>query len=504
MKAHLMYRGRDFAAGPELPSHAADLRKDLELDTMLDAMADGDAFLRSVADSALLTTLTDPDDIIYRQQILRDCFAQPAVLTQMYQLAVEAIEREHQQYYPLLIHSPDPVLHRSIQVLEMFLDMLARLRNIGAEHSAEFTSEGFTTLFTTLARELDDDFFRSARDQLEQLHFPQGALLSATLGAGNKGESYVLHAPPHRRWWERFFAMQEPVSYSFEIADRDIAGAQALGDLKGRGVILVAHALAQSADHILSFFRMLRTELGFYIGALNLARHLAALDEPICFPEPTRPGETVFTGTGMYDVALSLTTDDRVVGNDIDADGNTLVMITGANQGGKSRFLRSVGLAQLMMQAGLFAPAHSMRATARAGVFTHFKREEDATMERGKLDEELHRMSRMIDLMPPNAMLLCNESFASTNEREGSHIASSILHGLLDTGTTVFFVTHMFHLADSFHTEAGDTTLFLRAERRPDGERTFRIIPGAPLPTSFGEDLYQRIFGVRLGDSYLI
>ncbi|MBY6389435.1 hypothetical protein HG717_36850 [Rhodococcus erythropolis] len=298
--------------------------------------------------------------------------------------------------------------------------------------------------------------------------------------------------------------MQEPVSYSFEIADRDIAGAQALGDLKGQGVILVANALAQSADHILSFFRMLRTELGFYIGALNLARHLAALDEPICFPEPTRPGETVFTCTGMYDVALSLTAEDRVVGNDIAADGNTLVMITGANQGGKSRFLRSVGLTQLMMQAGLFAPAQSMRATARPGVYTHFKREEDAAMQRGKLDEELHRMSRTIDLMPTNAMLLCNESFASTNEREGSQIASSILHGLVDTGTTVFFVTHMFDLADSLHTEASDTTLFLRAERRPDGERTFRIIPGAPLPTSFGEDLYQRIFGVRLEHSSLI
>lgn len=504
MKAHLMYRSRDFAAETELPSHATDLRKDLELDTMLDAMAEGDSFLRGVADAALLTTVTDPDAIIYRQQILRDCFAQPAVVTQMYQLAVEAIEREHKQYYPLLIHSPDPVLHRSIEVLEMFLDMLARLKNIGAEHSAEFTSEGFTTLFTTLARELDDTFFRSARDQLEQLHFPQGALLSATLGEGNKGERYVLHEPPHRRWWERIFAMQEPVSYSFEIADRDIAGAQALGDLKGQGVILVANALAQSADHILSFFRMLRTELGFYIGALNLARHLAALDEPICFPEPTRPGETVFTCTGMYDVALSLTAEDRVVGNDIAADGNTLVMITGANQGGKSRFLRSVGLTQLMMQAGLFAPAQSMRATARPGVYTHFKREEDAAMQRGKLDEELHRMSRTIDLMPTNAMLLCNESFASTNEREGSQIASSILHGLVDTGTTVFFVTHMFDLADSLHTEASDTTLFLRAERRPDGERTFRIIPGAPLPTSFGEDLYQRIFGVRLEHSSLI
>ena len=32
-------------------------------------------------------------------------------------------------------------------------------------------------------------------------------------------------------------------------------------------------------------------------------------------------------------------------------------MVTGANQGGKSTFLRSVGLAQLMMQCGMLVPA---------------------------------------------------------------------------------------------------------------------------------------------------
>ena len=64
-------------------------------------------------------------------------------------------------------------------------------------------------------------------------------------------------------------------------------------------------------------------------------------------------------------------------------------MITGANQGGKSTFLRSVGLAQLMMQCGMFVAAESLRASVGQRLFTHYKREEDAAMESGKLDEEL-------------------------------------------------------------------------------------------------------------------
>lgn len=40
--------------------------------------------------------------------------------------------------------------------------------------------------------------------------------------------------------------------------------------------------------------------------------------------------------------------------------------------------------------------------------------------------------------------------------------------------------------------------MFLRAERTDDGQRTFRVTPGEPLPTSHGEDVYRRIFGTGL------
>ena len=65
----------------------------------------------------------------------------------------------------------------------------------------------------------------------------------------------------------------------------------------------------------------------------------------------------------------------RTVGNDIEADGKNLIIVTGANQGGKTTFLRSLGLAQLMMQSGMFVPAARIQPNIVDGVFTHFKRE---------------------------------------------------------------------------------------------------------------------------------
>lgn len=169
-------------------------------------------------------------------------------------------------------------------------------------------------------------------------------------------------------------------------------------------------------------------------------------------------------------------------------------MITGANQGGKSTFLRAVGLAQLMMEAGCLVTATEFRSSMASGIFTHFRREEDATLTHGKLDEELERMSGLVDLITTHAMLLCNETFACTNEREGSLIARDIVDCLNDTGTRVLYVTHMYPLAKGLADERPETAVFLRAERLDDGARTFRVRPGLPQTTSHGRDLYEQVF----------
>ena len=183
------------------------------------------------------------------------------------------------------------------------------------------------------------------------------------------------------------------------------------------------------------------------------------------------------------------------MGNDVNADNKSLVMVTGANQGGKSTFLRSIGLAQLMMQCGMFVPADSFSASICERLFTHYKREEDATMSSGKLDEELGRMSGIADDITRGSIVLFNESFAATNEREGSEIARQVIRALTESGIKVFFVTHLFDLAHSLYLQQADAAIFLRAERQADGQRTFRLVEGEPLPTSYGQDLYERIFG---------
>jgi DNA mismatch repair ATPase MutS len=494
MKAYLMYRDRDVELEADLPSTAAALTQDLELDTLVGAMAAGDRFLFDVAKKAVLTSLDDPASIRYRQQILVDCLEHPTVIRELYALAVEAIDREKRIWGGLLNRYPESALHRSVDVLELFVELLTRLRQIAEEHAAAVHSEGLTRFFAMVADELDDAYLQTVEDHLERLRFRDGLVMSADIGPANRGTNHVLRKRVGKRTWREWIGLSDRPGYVYQIPDRDQAGSEALTELKGRGLSQAAGALAQSTDHILNFFQMLRVELGFYIGCLNLHDNLARKGEPTCFPDPTPAGAAVLTGRGLYDVCLSLTVRERVVGNDVAGDGKALVMITGANRGGKSTLLRGLGLAQLMMQCGMFVGAESLRADVRRGLFTHFRREEDASLRSGKLDEELGRMSALVDQVTPNSLVILNESFASTNEREGSEIARQIARALLESGVKVFYVTHLYDLAQGFHGEQRADMLFLRAERESDGHRTFRLIEGEPLPTSYGEDVYRRIF----------
>jgi DNA mismatch repair ATPase MutS len=493
-RRNLERAGKSRSAAPTTSEDV--LAQDLELDTLWSAMAAGDEFLFETAKRVLLSSLSDPDAIVYRQRVLADCLEQPAIVRQLYELAIEALGNERTAGGGLWHGDrPNTILYRSVRVLNLHVDVLKRLRRIADEHAASFHSEGFTRLFAMVREELADDYLRTVEQHLRQLEFKRGVLQSAQLGNGNKGSRYVVRRPREQRWTERLpFGNRSP-SYSFTIAPRDQSGFQALDEIRGKGINLVANAVAQSAEHVKSFFTMLRLELAFYLGCLNLREILDRKGEPTCFPEPLPQGELALSGQGIYDVCLTLHLEDCVVGNDLDADSRQLVMITGANQGGKSTLLRGLGLAQLMMQSGMFVGSRSLRASISAGVFTHYKREEDTTMRGGKLDEELSRMSGIADQISPHSILLCNESFASTNEREGSEIARQVVRAMLDRQVQVFFVTHMYDLAHSFHAQQLDSALFLRAEREAGGRRTFKLREGEPLPTSYGEDSYRRIFG---------
>ena len=138
MKVHLLYPDRDFDWAAGLPAGHEDLTQDLELNTLLDAMAAGDKFLREVSAKVLLASLDDPEEIRYRQQVLADCLAQPDVIRDMYAVAAGALEDKRHLWlggYGGSYQNASSNLSGAVSHLEAYVARLRQLRQITDDHA---------------------------------------------------------------------------------------------------------------------------------------------------------------------------------------------------------------------------------------------------------------------------------------------------------------------------------------------------------------------------------
>jgi len=491
VRVHLLFPDRDADVGATLPQGAADLIADLDLEPVLEAMRP-DPRLGDLCGSVLLRPLADPATIAWRQHVLADALADPTAMRTLFALAGEALQSQH-SIWMYAGRTAESLLSRAIHGLRALLPVLRRLSSFAAARLPSARSDGLAQLYRRLVEELDTGYLDEMAALLAQLEFPEGVLTRARLDASGLLGSLELLAPARgRRPWWAVFGFGPPRRLRFTLAERDESGARALAELRDDAIHDVAATLSRSCDHVVGFFRQLRGESGFYVGCLQLHERLAAWGVPTCWPVPAPAGSSL-SASALCCLSHAVRAGEAPVPNDLAGPEVGLAVVTGANQGGKTTFLRSVGCAQLLLQAGVFAPATSYRASLAPAIHTHFRRAEDDDLASGKLEEELIRMSRIVDRCRPGDLLLMNESFASTDEVEGTYLAADIVDALLDHGVRVLVVTHFHRLARHYRGRPGTT--FLTAERTADGRRSYRVVPGDPVATSHGRDLYEQVFG---------
>ena len=491
MQVQLMFPDTQYRPTQDIEPQAADLLTDLQLEDVLQTMANGDKLIYQLARYTLVHPLTDVTTIRYRQQVLRDCLSLPDETAALYDLCTRALRTERSIYIGFIRSSPSAILHRARTVLGQLVPFLQELEEFARQQLPQVRSDGMRSLYSGLIEDLDEQFFAEAQDHLRRLAFRDGTIIGRRLGPGNSGVDDVLH-PPEREPWAERIGISTKNSLSYQIPARDEAGAEELSAIEGRGLNQVANATAQAADFLRGFFEFLHREIGFYLGCVNLHRRLTALSQPMCFPEILEEGTDLLRGSEVYDPHLPLSGERQVIRNEVGPGARSGIVITGANSGGKSTLLRAIGVAQLMTQAGMFAPAYAWSARPAPTIFSHFAREEDSGMVGGRFFDELRRLSAIVEHTRPGGMLLMNETFAGTNEAEAADLGADVFGALRERHVSVFLVTHNFEMAGRLVAN-DDSLLSLRAERLESGRRSFRLLPAEPLPTSFGKDIYERL-----------
>lgn len=489
MKFNLLFKNSNYIPDTKLCYMHDTLKEDLGLDKVLSTMARDNKVIYTVSETMLFSNNHSLSDILYRQETLKDALPNASVVRKLFEISEEVFKKIDKIWdIRLHISSSSGTLYNAIRLLNMYVDSLMELRIEADKHLTEFTSKGFSEFLELIRDELTDEYFAEVHDYLNALKNNDGIYIGAKFGSSLQGVGYRL-VRQEKGKRKRIFSR----TLSYAPAGEDRVGLKELSRRYDYAINDVANALAQAAEHLDRFFVMLRNELAFFVGCLNLADTLKSIGIEYCIPEVLPSNSFSRRYEELYDVGLSIVKKAKVVGNTLATEKTNLYIITGVNQGGKTTFLRSLGQAQLMSQSGMIVGASFFSSSIANGVFSHFMKEEDREMKSGKLDEELLRMNEISKQLQSGSLMIFNESFATTNEREGSEIHYQIVKALIENEVEVFTVTHLTTFANMFREQ--QKVQYLRAKREDDDSRTFKLIPEEPQLSTFDVGLFNSVFG---------
>ena len=409
----------------------------------------------------------------------------------------------------------------SITEIELYVSSIETLHASLTKVKSELCSPAFRSLADLISELAESDYYRELNEKLKELtqrvreiksvtvgvnldsqlrpssagvlsinseSFKSGDVLDKILRLNFKNDEYTCIAnlvPFGKKQSEN---QKTALSNAFNSAINEVYKAS----LRSWKKIVQTYVLENT-----EFLLNLMPEFEFLVRGTQMLNRLKEKGCVLTLPDIRPMEEKAFSATALYNPCVALKIDYEIVTNDLHFDENAAIyVLTGPNRGGKSVITCAVGLAQVMLQLGMYVPAEHASISPVDGIYTHFPTGAEDTIDKGRLGEECARLGEIFDCVTPSSLVLLDESLSSTGSYEASYIAAEVISGFAHIGCRCLFSTHLHELAaeiDNLNQKSlangGVAIDTLVAGMEEEGKRSFRIIRAKPDGKSYARDI---------------
>ena len=226
-------------------------------------------------------------------------------------------------------------------------------------------------------------------------------------------------------------------------------------------------------------FGQFLVELRYLASVVNFFSMLG-IRTPLTFPKAMSMEENLTAITDLKNPTLMTSSAGiGVVPNDVFIDREKRAqIITGPNQNGKSRYMDSIGLAQIMFQAGWPILAREASMSPKTDLCVHYVRSRVGIDGESRFSHECSRMRSIFEICAgPYPLFLVDEPYTGTNSKDAETLLKEMLKACSEFDMSILMTTHYHGLIQYMNELKNGFNLHCVVGE--DESFTFKINPGS-------------------------